>query len=87
LGTSSYPTDNLCSRLRLRFGVLGAFTFFLTTVCALTFGISAGLAAIVITQAQGMLITVYWLMRAYVEAEQAFNGIGQSNWILLIIWC
>ncbi|KAH7105339.1 P-loop containing nucleoside triphosphate hydrolase protein [Auriculariales sp. MPI-PUGE-AT-0066] len=61
--------------LRIRFSALGALTFFLTTQSALMFGISAGMAAIVITQAQGLLGTIYYFMRSYVDAEQAFNGI------------
>jgi hypothetical protein len=63
--------------LRLRFGILGAITFLCTTIFALSFGITAGMAAIVITQAQGLLGTVYYMMRAYVDAEQSFNGIGK----------
>ncbi|EJD49833.1 P-loop containing nucleoside triphosphate hydrolase protein [Auricularia subglabra TFB-10046 SS5] len=61
--------------LRFRFGVLGSLTFFCTAMLALTIGIEAGLMAIVITQAQTIIGTFYWGMRAYVEAEQAFNGI------------
>ena len=38
-----------------------------------------GLMAIVIVQAQAIIGTFYWGMRAYVEAEQAFNGIGSHD--------
>ncbi|KAH7101324.1 P-loop containing nucleoside triphosphate hydrolase protein [Auriculariales sp. MPI-PUGE-AT-0066] len=49
----------------------------MTNLCfTLAFGVSAGLAAIVITQAQGLLGNIYFVLRTYVEAEQAFNGIG-----------
>ncbi|EJD42577.1 P-loop containing nucleoside triphosphate hydrolase protein [Auricularia subglabra TFB-10046 SS5] len=61
--------------LRFRFSVLGSLTFLCTTMLALTIGIDPGLMAIVITQAQAVIGTFYWGMRAYVEAEQAFNGI------------
>ncbi|EJD42543.1 P-loop containing nucleoside triphosphate hydrolase protein [Auricularia subglabra TFB-10046 SS5] len=57
------------------FGVLGSLTFFCTAMLALTIGVEAGLMAIIITQAQTIIGTFYWGMRAYVEAEQAFNGI------------
>ncbi|KZW03562.1 hypothetical protein EXIGLDRAFT_721773 [Exidia glandulosa HHB12029] len=65
--------------LRFRFGILGSLTFLFTAMLALSIGLTPGLAAIVITQAQGVLGTIYWGMRAYVEAEQAFNGIERIS--------
>ncbi|KZV81042.1 hypothetical protein EXIGLDRAFT_658801 [Exidia glandulosa HHB12029] len=40
---------------------------------------SPGLAAVVITQAQGILVTIYWGMQSYVDAEQAFNGVERVS--------
>lgn len=61
--------------LRFRFGVLGSLTLLCTSMLALTSGIGAGLMAIVITQAQSIISAFYWGTRAYVEAEQEFNGV------------
>ncbi|KAH7101149.1 P-loop containing nucleoside triphosphate hydrolase protein [Auriculariales sp. MPI-PUGE-AT-0066] len=61
--------------LRFRFNVLGGITFFIATLFAIMFGLSAGLAAIVIMQAQSMLGTIYTLMRSYVDTENAFNSV------------
>ncbi|EJD49745.1 P-loop containing nucleoside triphosphate hydrolase protein [Auricularia subglabra TFB-10046 SS5] len=61
--------------LQIRFGALGSVTLFCASMLALGAGINAGLMAIVITQAEAIINDFYWGMRAYVDAEQEFNGV------------
>ena len=59
----------------LSFDLLGGLTFFATTIFALFFNISPGLAAIIITQSQHILTTISWGLHGYVQVEQAFNSV------------
>ncbi|KZW03602.1 P-loop containing nucleoside triphosphate hydrolase protein [Exidia glandulosa HHB12029] len=61
--------------LRLRFAVLSALTFVSTAALATVMDLPAGLAAIVIMQAQGLYSTMYWGMFYVADTEQAFNSI------------
>ncbi|KZV93978.1 hypothetical protein EXIGLDRAFT_645578 [Exidia glandulosa HHB12029] len=61
--------------LYFRFSALGALTFLLTAGLAVTLGVDPGIAAIVITQAQGVLGAIFFGTRAYLNVQQTFNGI------------
>ncbi|KZW03607.1 P-loop containing nucleoside triphosphate hydrolase protein [Exidia glandulosa HHB12029] len=61
--------------LRLRFSVLSALTFVATAILAISLNVHAGLAAIVIMQAQGLYNTMYYGMFSIADTEQAFNSL------------
>lgn len=65
--------------LMLRFDVMGAFTVFGASVLALTGGIDAGIAGIAITQAQGLVLALYWLCRMWTGFELDLNSVERMH--------
>ncbi|CAE6437640.1 unnamed protein product [Rhizoctonia solani] len=66
----------MCNRwLLFRFDSLGAFSVLIATAGSLVGGASAGLAGIVIVQAQAYVRGLYWGLRFWTELEQSLNSV------------
>ncbi|CAE6340042.1 unnamed protein product [Rhizoctonia solani] len=66
----------MCNRwLLLRFDFLGAFSVLIATTGTIMGGASAGLAGIVITQAQQYVRSLYFGLRFWTELEQSMNSV------------
>ncbi|CAE6397156.1 unnamed protein product [Rhizoctonia solani] len=66
----------MCNRwLLLRFDFLGAFSVLIATAGTIMGGASAGLAGIVITQAQQYVRSLYFGLRFWTELEQSMNSV------------
>ncbi|EJD41418.1 hypothetical protein AURDEDRAFT_115494 [Auricularia subglabra TFB-10046 SS5] len=60
--------------LRYRFDVLGAISFGISAATAIYMDLSAGLAAIVLTQAESILQNIYYGLQYYVQMETSMNA-------------
>ncbi|CCO28319.1 ATP-dependent bile acid permease [Rhizoctonia solani AG-1 IB] len=66
----------MCNRwLLFRFDSLGALSVLIATAGSLLGGASAGLAGIVIVQAQAYVRGLYWGLRFWTELEQSLNSV------------
>ncbi|KAJ1301639.1 hypothetical protein OPQ81_008884 [Rhizoctonia solani] len=66
----------MCNRwLLFRFDSLGALSVLIATAGSLVGGASAGLAGIVIVQAQAYVRGLYWGLRFWTELEQSLNSV------------
>lgn len=65
--------------LMLRFDVMGAFTVFGASALSLAGGIDAGLAGIAITQAQTLVLALYWLCRCWTGFEMDLNSVERMH--------
>ncbi|KEP50340.1 multidrug resistance-associated ABC transporter [Rhizoctonia solani 123E] len=66
----------MCNRwLLFRFDSLGALSVLIATAGTLVGGASAGLAGIVIVQAQAYVRGLYWGLRFWTELEQSLNSV------------
>ncbi|CAE6413166.1 unnamed protein product [Rhizoctonia solani] len=66
----------MCNRwLLFRFDSLGALSVLIATAGSLMGGASAGLAGIVIVQAQAYVRGLYWGLRFWTELEQSLNSV------------
>jgi len=70
----------MCNRwLLFRFDSLGACVILIATVMSIRSGVSPGLTGIIITQAQGVIMSLYWMLRFYTEMEQALNSVERVH--------
>ncbi|KAG9079916.1 hypothetical protein FRC06_007321, partial [Ceratobasidium sp. 370] len=66
----------MCNRwLVFRFDVLGGLSILMATIGSLMSGASAGLAGVVIVQAQQFVRGLYMSIRVWTELEQSFNSV------------
>lgn len=67
-----------------RFDFLGALAIAITTFLALTTGASAGLAALAITSAENLVLSIYWLCRFASQLEVDLNAVERVTELLSV---
>ncbi|KAH7102640.1 hypothetical protein BKA62DRAFT_699295 [Auriculariales sp. MPI-PUGE-AT-0066] len=72
---ANYCKEACESWLSYRFEVLGSTTFLISVILAIYFDLSPGLAAIVLTQSQGVFTSLQFGMTMYVNMENGMNSV------------